>query len=379
MRLLSSAVAENRGVRRFVRLLPFSLLALPPRRRASSLPFTAASRIDWIDCAKGCCIFLVVMLYAYELAAGAAGQGGWLGAVVAFAQPFRMPDFFLLSGLLLGRTLERDWRTYLDRKVVHFAYFYVLWMTALFAFESPWLARSQGWAAVPAAYLEAFVNPYSMLWFIYLLPVFFVVTKLARDVPAAVVWTIAAALQVAHLDTGVKVLDKFAAYYVFFYTGFVAAPWIFRLAQAAREHRGRALAALAVWALVNGTLAFGGYSTAPLVSLALGLAGAVALTTLASLACRLRLLRPFAHFGEQSLVIYVAFAIPMAVTRELLERVALVQDVGWVALLSTLGGIGGALIAHALVKGTRLRFLFERPRRFGVPRAAPLRAGMTGA
>ncbi len=31
-------------------------------------------------------------------------------AVVAFAKPFRMPDFFMISGLFLARVIDRDWR-----------------------------------------------------------------------------------------------------------------------------------------------------------------------------------------------------------------------------------------------------------------------------
>ena len=31
-------------------------------------------------------------------------------------QPFRMPDFFLISGLFLARVIDRDWRDYLDRR-----------------------------------------------------------------------------------------------------------------------------------------------------------------------------------------------------------------------------------------------------------------------
>ena len=54
-----------------------------------------------------------------------------------FAKPFRMPDFFLISGLFLAVVIDRDWRTYLDRKVVHFAYFYVLWVTIQFGFKAP--------------------------------------------------------------------------------------------------------------------------------------------------------------------------------------------------------------------------------------------------
>lgn len=44
-----------------------------------------------------------------------------------------MPDFFLVSGVLLTLAIRRDWRTFLDRKVLHFGYFYVLWLTVLVA------------------------------------------------------------------------------------------------------------------------------------------------------------------------------------------------------------------------------------------------------
>ena len=66
-------------------------------------------------------------------------------AVVEFAKPFRMPDFFLISGLFLARVIDRDWRTYIDRKVVHFAYFYVLWVTIQFALKAPAFAAEHGW------------------------------------------------------------------------------------------------------------------------------------------------------------------------------------------------------------------------------------------
>ena len=97
--------------------------------------------------------------------------------LVAFAKPFRMPDFFLISGLFLPVVIDRDWRTYLDRKVVHFAYFYVLWVTIQFGFKAPAFAAEIGWAHVGYLYLESFIEPFGTLWFIYLLPIFFVVTK----------------------------------------------------------------------------------------------------------------------------------------------------------------------------------------------------------
>ena len=94
-------------------------------------------RVDWVDYAKGICIVMVVMMHSVLGVEAAAGQTGFMHWLVMFAKPFRMPDFFLISGLFLSVVIDRDWRTYLDRKVVHFAYFYLLWVTIQFGFKAP--------------------------------------------------------------------------------------------------------------------------------------------------------------------------------------------------------------------------------------------------
>src|SRR6188474_2006991 len=96
---------------------------LPDRRPMSK------SREAWVDYAKGICIFFVVMFHVSDLVREHHGSAGWLDGVVDFSRPFRMPDFFLIAGLFLASALRRPWRHYLDKKVVHFLYFYVLWMT----------------------------------------------------------------------------------------------------------------------------------------------------------------------------------------------------------------------------------------------------------
>src|SRR5712675_2715976 len=158
-----------------------------------------STRIDWVDYAKGICIVMVVMMHSVLGVEAAAGQTGFMHVLVAFAKPFRMPDFFLISGLFLSVVIDRDWRTYLDRKVVHFAYFYVLWVTIQFGFKAPSLAAETGWSQVGLLYLESFIEPFGTLWFIYLLPIFFVVTKLTRTVPPLAIWMAAAALEMVHV------------------------------------------------------------------------------------------------------------------------------------------------------------------------------------
>src|SRR6202140_4633661 len=209
-----------------------------------------STRIDWVDYAKGVCIVMVVMMHSVIGVELAAGTTGYMHLLVAFAKPFRMPDFFLISGLFLPLVIDRDWRTYLDRKVVHFAYFYLLWVTIQFGFKAPSFAAEAGWTHVGFLYLESFIEPFGTLWFIYLLPVFFVVTKATRKMPPLVIWAVAAALEAAHISTGWTVIDEFGARFVYFYSGYLFASHVFALSDHARAPPQRALAGLALWALV---------------------------------------------------------------------------------------------------------------------------------
>ncbi len=233
-------------------------------------------RVDWVDYAKGFCIIMVVMMHSTLGVEEAAGREGFMHVLVAFAKPFRMPDFFLISGLFLAQVIDRDWRTYLDRKVMHFAYFYVLWVTLQFALKAPYFASQHGWGYVAEQYALAFIDPFGTLWFIYLLPIFFVVAKATRSAPPWLIWLAAAALQTAHIETGWTAIDEFAGRLVFFYTGYIMAPRVFALAAAVQARPLVGILGLVLWALLNGTLVYLGFSELPLVSLALGLVGACA-------------------------------------------------------------------------------------------------------
>jgi uncharacterized membrane protein YcfT len=325
-----------------------------------------ASRVDWVDYAKGICIVMVVMMHSVLGVEQAAGQTGFMHVLVAFAKPFRMPDFFLISGLFLPLVIDRDWRTYLDRKVVHFAYFYVLWVTIQFGFKAPSFAAESSWSHVGFLYLESFIEPFGTLWFIYLLPVFFVVIKLTRKFPPLLIWTIAALLEAAHIVSGWTVIDEFCARFVYIYTGYVCAEYVFALSDRARANPSAALAALALWALVDGSLVFLGVSEWPLISLVLGLAGACAIVTIGTLLARMHWLNVLRFCGEHSIVIYLAFFLPMASTRTLLLKTGIIHDIGTVSLIVTIVGVVGALLIWRAALATGANFLFERPEPFWI-------------
>ncbi len=332
----------------------------------------AADRVDWVDYAKGICIVMVVMMHSVLGVELAAGQTGFMHAVVMFAKPFRMPDFFLISGLFLALVIDRDWRTYLDRKVVHFAYFYVLWVTIQFGFKAPAFAAEQGWGHVGFLYLESFIEPFGTLWFIYLLPIFFVVIKLTRNMPAILVWGMAALLESMHVATGWTVIDEFCARFVYIYSGYLFADYVFALSDRARARPSLALAGLALWAVINGGLVALGISEWPVISLMLGLAGASAIITSGTLFAKMHLLNFLRFCGEHSIVIYLAFFLPMASTRTLLLKTGVIRDVGLISLIVTVVGVAGALLIWRMALWARAYFLFERPDAFWI---APKKVG----
>ncbi len=324
-------------------------------------------RVDWVDYAKGFCIIMVVMMHSTLGVEKAAGEEGWMGAVVAFAKPFRMPDFFLISGLFLARVIDRDWSTYLDRKVVHFAYFYVLWLTIQFAFKAPGIAAEEGIAGAGQAYLLAFVEPFGTLWFIYLLPIFFVATKLLRRVPWPLVLAAAAVLEMLPLQTGWTLIDEFAARFVYFYAGYAFATGVFTVASAAMARRGAAIGYLAGWALLNGTLVAAGLSEMPGIGLALGFLGAGAVVVFSALLSTSDLMAPVRYLGEHSIVVYLAFFLPMAAARTALLATGFITDIGLISLIVTAAGVLFPVILYWMVRHTPGRLLFERPAwaRFG--------------
>lgn len=348
-------------------MTPNGTSGLAARSQAAGQPARSAPvRIDWVDYAKGICIIMVVMMHSVLGVEAATGQTGFMHFLVAFAKPFRMPDFFLISGLFLAVVIDRDWRTYLDRKVVHFAYFYVLWVTIQFGFKAPSFAADSGWAHVGLMYLQSLIEPFGTLWFIYLLPVCFVVCKATRQMPPLAIFAVAAFLEAAHISTGWTVIDEFCARFVYFYAGYRFAAYVFAWSDHARARPFWALAALALWALVNGGLVELDVSERPLVSLALGLAGALAIVTMGTLLARMQWLNFLRYCGEHSIVIYLAFFLPMAATRTLLLKSGLIHDIGTISLIVTVAGVVGAIAIWRMALAVGANFLFERPAAFWI-------------
>jgi uncharacterized membrane protein YcfT len=321
------------------------------------------ARLDWVDYSKGICIILVVMMHSTLGVEKAAGELSWLNGFIEWARPFRMPDFFMISGLFLASRIDRPWRDYLDSKVLHFAYFYVLWMTVQFATKAFGIYQDVGTAGMLQAFALGLIEPFGTLWFIYVLAIFFVVAKALRNVPPVLVFAAAAFLEMAHIETGWLLIDEFAARFVYFFAGYWLSVHVFEFAAAVnRKALPAVIAGLIIWAIANDAFVGGGWTKLPVLSLLLGFTGAIAVVSFGVLLSKTSLAKPIRYCGENSIVIYLAFFLFMASARAFLLKTGLASDLAVISLLVTAAGVMGPVLLYWIARNTWASFLFRRPR-----------------
>jgi uncharacterized membrane protein YcfT len=337
--------------------------------------FMASTRLDWVDTAKGLSIILVVMMHSAYGVGDELDGVGILHYVIGWATPFRMPEFFMISGLFLSLVIARPWLHFADRRVVHYLYFYFLWAVLQILFKVGLGTGDFGAAASEIAL--SIIEPYGVLWFIYMLALYSAAAKLMFElkVPHWAAFAGAAALQIAPVATGIYTLDHFAEYFVYFYAGYAFAPLLFRIVDWAQRHVALSIALLIAYGAINGLLVFGGsaqqmlprgiiagYAALPSLWLVLAFAGSIALCVLAALLSRLNWMAWLRWLGEHSIVIYLSFSIPMAAMRTLMERTGLLHDVSIGSLVVMAVALAAPVLLYWLIRRTGWgRFLFERP------------------
>ncbi|WP_404403276.1 acyltransferase family protein [Pelagibacterium halotolerans] len=349
-------------------------------------------RLNWVDLAKGLSIILVVMMHSTYGVGNDTGQTGFMHYILAFATPFRMPEFFLISGLFLGAVIARPWRHFADRRIVHYLYFYALWAVIIILFKHLLVDRDP--AGTLATLGTAVYDPYSVLWFIYALAVFGLIAKVLWQlkIPHWATVIAAAALSIAPVETPLAILNYTAHYFVYFYLGYAGAPWIMRLAEEIGKRPVLALGSLALWAVANAALVFApghvvapgfvtlGVAGIPGATFVLAVAGALAVCTTAVLLAKAPGFAWLRWIGANSIVIYLSFVIPMGVFRTLLLKVMPNIDTGIASLAVLIVAVTSPLVLYWIIGKTGFgKFLFERPAWAHIPGAPGSRWGLRPA
>ncbi|MGV8997955.1 MAG: acyltransferase family protein [Parvibaculaceae bacterium] len=317
-------------------------------------------RVDWVDAVKGLTIILVVMKHTTFGTAVALGETPyWFNLLCEWTIPFRMPLFFLVAGLFAQKALRAPMRQFVDSKILHFLYFYLLWSFIQIGIKIV-LPHEGAWDVTYRDFLLIPLEPFGLLWFIYALAVFFAFMRFARDVRPAIVIAFALTLYFTRLHTGWTMPDETAQRFIYFVLGVYAAPHVFALADWAIAHARLAIASgIGLLALVA-AIAFTPAIDWRVLELAAALFGASGSIMLVAVAASRDLVKPLTFIGSRSLYVFLAFFLPMAVTRVLELHLGVHK-----ADLMTLGELVMAvtlpLLVQHMLKDTPLRYLFERP------------------
>ena len=162
---------------------------------------TVASRLEWPDFARGASIVMVVLLHLFLLHYiyffyGFPGSDV-VNAVVDATLPLRMPLFFLVSGYLASRAIQRPWRAVLRPRMLLLVYVYLVWVVVNAVFD---VLRERfchgGPVDVPRFLLDNLIWPQTTLWYLYALLLFFVAARLTRRVPLPALLAVAIVLSV---------------------------------------------------------------------------------------------------------------------------------------------------------------------------------------
>ena len=321
-----------------------------------------APRVEWVDLTKGLTILLVVIMHSTYGVEQLLGVEGWMHHVMAFATPFRMPVFFAVAGLFATSAISKDWRTFTDSKLFHFAYFYFLWLTIQFAFKAPFIAEDIGASDTLLLYFTSFVQPFGPLWFIYLLPFYFLALRVTSKVPMVAQFALAIAAKYAFSHTGISVIDYFSKYYVFFLAGHFGREIWFRLAEAARTHKGAAIVGFAAWALVNAGIVYFDLGAITPITIIMGILGFMAIVDLMAILPERGLAQILRFCGQRSLPIYLGFFLPMGVSRLIMTKLCAECSAGLIAFTVSLVSILGAIAMYEMVKRLPIgSFLYNRP------------------
>ena len=348
-------------------LLPISGTAPPAAEGQTS---RSTERHHWVEIAKGLCIVLVILMHATLGLEAILDERGFLHPVADFAQPFRMPTFFALSGLFLASALRASWRSFLDRRVLHYLYFYGVWLLIEGGSKVPYRAAEGRLLELFKQLAIALVEPFSTLWFLYALAIFAIVTRLLQRVPGSIVFLGAIFLSLADVKTGWHIFDVCCMLYCYFYAGYLFSKEILAAGAAMQRRLFAALAVTIAWACVTGVAAFSDslipnapvLASDPVIHLALGFIGVIGVAAVSTLLARSSAGPVLTYIGKRSLVVYLAAFFPIAIVREIIVRTGGADfDVGLSCLILTFVGVAAPLAAERIIRGTRAALVFERP------------------
>lgn len=184
------------------------------------------NRYDWIDCAKGIAIILVVYRHAaHGLIVAHAPLAGWIRDFNDMLYSFRIPLFVMLSGVFFGKSLAKYGASQLlTNKMNTLLYPYIIWAFIQISLQIIFSNYTNSQRTV-SDYADIILQPRAIdqLWYLLLLfnvtAVYLGVSLLLKEKQAWHLVIGLALLGIAPLMQNVSLFYDIALHYIFFAVG----------------------------------------------------------------------------------------------------------------------------------------------------------------
>lgn len=329
-----------------------------------STPVSAPARVAWPDVAKALCIVLVVERHA-TLFSNEVLQDGMVETIMFVItdtlRPMRIPLFFVVSGYLVARSVQRGWSGDLvDKRVLAHYWRYLLWLSitavAFLAIPGESMADLPSWEWFA---ISAFVG-LTPLWYLWALAVYFVITKALSRYPlvligiAAVLCVVGYTRILPNVGNSTPLLQNL----VYFAAAALYPHLVQRVVNGASWRR----AALTGVLFLAGGIAFAltALQRFPFFGPAVSVIAVVfALTVIALIADRMP--RWWTYIGRNTLAIYVMHLVVIVLVASLVPQIPAALTPLYVLLL-TVVAVAIPLGLHRMLRGPA-PWLFDLPRR----------------
>lgn len=187
-----------------------------------------------MDIAKGAAIVLVVTYHSVLFLASTDLELVSIARIRLALELYPMPAFFLIAGILQKRmltwSLSETWR----RRLLPFAYLYIVWTLVRFVFFSalPFVRSDGPWDSGrnPVYLLLAPIAPASVYWYLYAMLMVTLIAWLLRGISPRILLPAAAVLSALFssdmITTTSFAWDRIGQYLFYFLLGMHASDWI---------------------------------------------------------------------------------------------------------------------------------------------------------
>jgi len=341
------------------------------------------SRLSWIDYARGIAIILVAYRHVYEGAkeSGIAVQNYiFLEYINIFFYSFRMPLFFILSGVFITKSLQkRGFKAYLETKARSILYPYFLWGFLQLSLQIVFTRYTNGHPTF-LSYLNLFYQPreVAQFWYLYALfnvSILYAVSKYFLKLTAihniligVLLFYFSSIIYQENIKTGF-VFD-ICHYYIFFSVGDLISNFLLNKNNQRYFESGKTLLFMfAAFVVVQSYFLIENLSHTtskymfvefyqPFIFLFIAFIGCAFIVNLTFILQKMNILNWLNILGRYSLYIYVSHVIAFAGVRIILSKLLGIQNVALILISGIVSALVIPLILYKLAVKWNIRWVF---------------------